>query len=120
MSDTTDRERWVTVAEAATLLDKSARTIRRMVSDGRLSGQRVDRRIMVNVAPVLPSDDNIDNLRSEVDILRTRVAVLEQQVDMLTGERDYLRQALATALRLAQPAIEAPRRRRWWPPWGGD
>jgi excisionase family DNA binding protein len=125
MSDIEPSERWVSVAEAAAALDKSDRTVRRMVADGRLTSRKEGARLFVNLADVLPAsagaasdvssqDVTLASLRAEVDKLQA----LNRQV---SNERDYLRGALAQAMRLAETkALEPPRERGWWQFWRSE
>jgi excisionase family DNA binding protein len=108
--DTSAGQEWVTVKEAAALLSKSDRTIRRMASDGRLTKRREGARLLVKVPDTLGQESDTVISVSEVESLRAEVDRLRTKVDMLTDERDYLRSALATALQLRQAALEAPRR----------
>jgi len=120
VSDTGDRERWCTIQEAAGQLGKSERTVRRMVSANKLAYKRDGRRLLVNLAGVVPAETDRVDMTVEVARLQAQVDKLTVLVDQLTGERDYLRSALASALRLQQAAIEAPKARQWWQFWRSD
>lgn len=121
MTDLPDNEHWLPVAEAGRLLDKSPRTLRRWVTAGKLESQERDGRLWVEVSEYIPRDTTIDDLKSRVDILRSEVDKLTALNEQVTGERDYLRGALAQALRMQQVAIQEPGgRRSWWPPWKSD
>lgn len=119
MADTGPPERWVTIPQAAALLDKTERTIRRWVTDGDIPSQHVGRRLMVDVGARVAPETDPATLQKQVDLLRADVTHLQTLVDQLTGERDYLRSALAGALQLRQTAIEGPRRGWRWP-WSKD
>jgi len=56
-------------------------------------------------------------LEAQLATAESARAGLQALLDQVTGERDYLRQALATALALQHRAIEAPPARRWRWPW---
>ncbi len=113
----TDSE-WLTATEAAVRLGVSDRTVRRRVAKGVLEAKREDGRLYVKLAR---QEAATGPTPPEVDKLLAEVASLAKEVDNLTGERDYLRQALAAALgkipTIAAHASEAEPRRRWWP-WG--
>lgn len=110
-----DIARWVTIREAAALLGKSERTIRRWVSSGRLginrdvSPHRVD---ISGYAPAEPDKPDVDTLVAENERLKRRVKELE-------ADKIFLQNALAMALANQQKLIEAPRKKFKWP-WGGD
>jgi len=108
---------WVSISEAAGVLSVSERTVRRRIDRGELESKRDGRRLLVNVAGVVSSE--VDTV-TEITRLRAEVDKLAALVDNLTGERDYLRSALASALQLQTRAIEAPKDRQWWQFWRSD
>lgn len=120
MAVTGGKENWQPIGEAGRLVGKSARTLRRWVSAGKLQSQDRDGRLWVEVSKYVPVDTTFDGLQSQVDILRAEVDKLTALNEQVTGERDYLRGALAQALRLQQVAIDAPGTRRWRWPWQGE
>jgi len=134
MAGQADTHPWHTLSEAARLTGKSERTIRRKVAGGRLTTKREGDVLWVDLTGIpLLSPDKLaatpdtsdilaerDRLAAERDRLAAEVAHLSQRVDDLTGERDYLRSALATSLSLQQRAIEAPAPGRWRWPWQRD
>jgi excisionase family DNA binding protein len=121
MSDIEPSERWVSVAEAAAALDKSDRTIRRMVADGRLTSRKEGARLFVNLADVLPAGaDALSDVSSQdvtIVSLRAEVDKLQALNSQLSDERDFLRSALASAM---TKALEPPRERPWWRFWGSE
>jgi len=131
MTGQDDTHAWHTIPGAARLMGKSERTIRRKIAAGRLTTKHEGDALLVDLTgiPLLSPDElaaapdtadilaERDRLAAERDRLTAEVAHLSQRVDDLTGERDYLRQALATSLALQQRAIEAPPARRWRWPW---
>lgn len=108
MSDN-DAGRWVSVQEAAGLLGKSERTIRRWVDTHKLAHRREGRRIYVNIANYAPlemTEPSLEELRAQVDKL---TAVNE----LLSIENERLWSTIATLT--THKAIEAPKRRWRWP-----
>jgi hypothetical protein len=109
--------RWVTIADAARLLGKNERTIRRMMASGRLANDRTGPLIRVDIGP---------HMTGEVSGLDVTVLVAENErlkavLEEIRAERDYLRQVHAMALTLTKQ-IEALRteRRAWWRFWEAD
>lgn len=106
-------ERWVSVQEAAGLLGKSERTIRRWVDTDKLAHRREGRRVYVNVtdyAPLEMTEPDVQDLQAQVDKL---AAVNE----LLSIENERLWSTIATLT--THKAIEAPkeRGRPWWMFW---
>lgn len=113
MSPDTPRppDKWVTISEAVGLLSLSERTIRRYVADGNLSSRRERGRLWVNLADILPAPatptpDTPDS-PAKVAKLQAEIDRLQALLQAATEDRDYLRQALATALTTQQKLIEA-------------
>ena len=104
---------WLSVSQAAIRLGKSERTIRRYIDIGRLPIDRTRTPFCVDIGgEVLPQAGGPDTTGE--------VARLQELLDEVRGERDYLRQALATALS-TRKLIAAPGARRWWEFWrSGD
>lgn len=131
----------VTLAEAARRFGKSVRTVRRWVAEGRLPVVNTPTGRMVDLSGFFRPGEEAEpdrhgarteqadapdaaELERQVARLQGEVDKLNALVQQLTGERDYLRQALAAALGLqrmllAERAHEegAPARRRWWRFW---
>jgi hypothetical protein len=135
MSDE-QRARWVGIGQAAKALDKSERTIRRMMADARLSVDRKGPVILVDIGPFVVDNraderqaksDNVtdtpDTVTGEVDVaaLLADNERLRALLEEVRQERDYLRQVHAMALTLTKQ-LEAPRteRRTWWKFWQAD
>jgi methyl-accepting chemotaxis protein len=145
MTDT-DRQadRWVTIAEAATILGKSTRTIRRYVAQGKLGADKSKSPMLVRVSDMTDTvADTVADTGGQVadidrqasDTLRATIQDLERKVDRLAaandrleaandrlqdlleraeGEVDYLRQALAASMGNQQKLLEAQTGRRSW------
>ena len=98
MSDS-ERHEWVTVAEAAQLLNRSQRTIWRYVADGRLTANRDSSPVLVDIwheiqdTPSRVPRDSVGELRAEVMRLTAEVDKLTTINDMLTEDRDLWRKA---------------------------
>lgn len=130
-----DQPLLVTVAEAARRFGKSPRTIRRWIVDGRLPAIDTPTGKMVDLSGFArPGEEGASDgiggekgpataaLELEVVRLQGEVAKLDAVVQQMTGERDYLRQALAAALGtqkmlLAERAAAARPLRPWWKFW---
>jgi excisionase family DNA binding protein len=130
-----DQPLLVTIAEAARRFGKSPRTIRRWIMDGRLpaidtpTGKMVDLSGFAGPGEDGPPDrtgaeKGPDTAALELEIIRLQgeVAKLDALVQQMSGERDYLRQALAAALGtqkmlLAERAAAARPSRPWWKFW---
>ncbi len=130
-----DQPLLVTVAEAARRFGKSPRTIRRWIVEGRLPAIDTPTGKMVDLSGFArPGEDgapeetigekgpDIAALELEIVRLRGEVAKLDALVQQMSGERDYLRQALAAALGvqkmlLAERSTAARPSRPWWKFW---
>lgn len=117
-------DKWVTISEAVGLLSLSERTIRRYVAIGSLSSWRERGRLWVNLADILPAAEapppgtsGTSSSPAQVAQLQAENARLQALLQAATEDRDYLRQALATALTTQQKLVEsgAPARRWRWP-----
>jgi excisionase family DNA binding protein len=130
----------VTVAEAARRFGKSVRTVRRWMAEGRLPAVETPTGRMVDLSGFFrpgegaepgrreaarggPADaPDAAELERQVARLQGEVEKLNALVQQLSGERDYLRQALAAALGvqrmlLATRADAPPPHRPWWRFW---
>jgi len=109
----------VSVAEAARILGKSERTIRRWERDGKIPSDRTGPGIRVDIGGLLP--DAVGQVLTQADVLQVELERLQERVDDLTAERDFLRdrllQAEALSLMLAgeRRQLTPGRRFRW--PW---
>jgi len=56
-------------------------------------------------------------LQTQIAALRAELDKCQALAEQLTGERDYLRQALAAALTLQQKALPERTGRTWWAFW---
>jgi len=121
---TDDGHIWTSVAEAARLLRKSERTIRRWVSANKLPCKDNTGQKLVGLAPELVEASasagqktdmsDMARLREEAARLRTENEKLSTIVRQLSEERDYLRQALAVALSNQRLLVERiPKRQPW-------
>lgn len=115
---------WVSVSEAARLTGKSERTVRRWMAGGRLQKKDNVGELVVGVPPDLVTYDRQGRTTSDNAPLQTETLRLQAEVDklseivrQLTGERDYLRQALAAALTAQQKALPEHTARPWWALW---
>ena len=94
---------WLTVAQAADRLQRSQRTVRRYIDIGRLPIDKTRTPFCVDIGgEVLPQGGRPDSGDTTGEVAR-----LQELLDEVRGERDYLRQALATALS-TRKLIEAP------------
>ena len=121
--------RQVSLDDAAHILNLSRRTVQRRLADGSLTGQKVAGRWLVDVpddtvisqegdtGTVVALQAQVTQLSQERDGLARDRGEMARQIEALTGERDYLRSALAAALTLQQKALPAPRERPWWQFW---
>ena len=103
---------WRTISQAAKELSKSERTIRRWVDTGRLPTDRTRTPFAVDVSGEIPAQSTQEPSTTEVELLR-------EMLDEVRADRDYLRQALATALS-TQKLIEAPGARLSFRQWLGQ
>ena len=130
---------WRTLAEAISITGRSERTLRRWASADKIPAKRDDDGgLLVDVTDIEPKPsrtraevadipgvaDKPQAEAAEVTAWRTKAETAERdlaetrrQVADLTGERDYLRSALAAALSSPQRALPAPRKRPWWRFW---
>ena len=117
--------RWLVVAEAAAILGISPRSVRRWVAEGALQADRTKRPYLVFVTgqrlaeagPRPATPDMTDTVATELEALRAENDRKNERIRELTGERDYLRNALAAALMPTQRLLEARPGRRWRWPW---
>jgi len=94
---------WLTVSEAADRLHRSQRTVRRYIDLGRLPIDRTRTPFCVDIGgEALPQAGKPD-----ISDTTGEVARLQELLDEVRADRDYLRQALATALS-TRKLIEAP------------
>ena len=121
----TNNERlWVSVSEAVRLTGKSERTVRRWMAGGKvptrdnaaglqvgLTGEMVVRGRQEEATPDMP------DMAARVVELEADARRLQALLEQVTGERDYLRQALAAALTLQQKALPKPSGNPWWQFW---
>lgn len=117
------------MAEAARLLGRSQRTVRRWIADGKLAVDRSGPVIVVDVGGhVTGTDTTTADVTGEVDRLLAEVARLRADLADVRAERDSWRvafereQALAMSLSserllLGERAGERPRRRWRWQFW---
>lgn len=116
---TGDDQRWVTVTDAAALLGKSERTIRRWVADNKLEVDKSETPYLVNVTGMIPAhagpsdQGDIAALKAEIKALKAQIEGLETLIDELRGQRDYLRQVIAASLTQSQKLLEAKTGRSW-------
>lgn len=141
------KARWVTVAEAVTILSKSEKTIRRWVKSGQLKSRRDGRRVMVNVSghesgqvpdidrPTVGTSDQITIVRleaelagafREITVLREAMDKQERQAEAwqaqaaaLTSTVNQQSQLLLEAIITSEsePDPEPEKPRRWWKIW---
>lgn len=148
MSDN-DNDTWLPVSEAAQVLGVSERTIWRRVRAGKLPIDRSVTPHLVGVSDVdsdagMPEGDidsdrvtelegkilelqrKIERLAADNQELEAQTGRLQDVLDEVRSERDYLRQAHAASLSTQQRLLEAQMGRRSWIerllPWmkGGD
>ena len=137
-----DQPLLVTVTEAARRFGKSLRTIRRWMVEGRLVvvdtpvGKMVDLSGFAKPSEDVPPDatgtaqlpgatpaPELAALELQIVRLQGEVEKLNALVQQLTGERDYLRQALAAAMGtqkmiLAERSVAVQQvSRPWWKFW---
>lgn len=120
-------EQWVTVREASVTLNRTRRTIRRWVAQGRLKIDKSQYPAQVDIAehlrPLEPDavtpPVTVDSLQSQVTVLTVEVDRLRELLAEARRERDDWKQAhymsLANVQQLTERAGERPRRWRW--PW---
>jgi hypothetical protein len=97
---------WLTVSQAAIRLGRSERTVRRWVDLGRLPIDKTKTPFVVNIeGEVHTETDTPDTGEPSGEVAR-----LQELLHEIRADRDYLRQALATALS-TQAMIEAPKER---------
>jgi hypothetical protein len=137
-----DQPLLVTVTEAARRFGKSLRTIRRWMVEGRLVvvdtpvGKMVDLSGFAKPGEDVPPDatgtaklpgatpaPELAALELQVTRLQGEVEKLNVLAQQLTGERDYLRQALAAAMGMQKMILAErsmavqPLSRPWWQFW---
>lgn len=112
---------WVSVSEAVRLTGKSERTIRRWMTGGKVPTRDTLAGMEVGLAGNLVNHDRRTPATPDMPDLAVRVAELEASVrhcqallEQVTGERDYLRSALAASLTTTQKLLPA---RAGQPPW---
>lgn len=119
---------WVSVSEAVRLTGKSERTVRRWMTGGRLAVRDDAGTLVVGVPPELVPDDRQATATPDMPDMATKVAELEADVrrlqallEQVTGERDYLRSALAASLSTTAKLLpERSGQRPWWRFWRRD
>lgn len=126
---------WVSIRQAAQLLAKSERTIRRWERDGKLTSDRTGPGILVDIGGLMPDKPEgvgtVIDTSSEVDLLRAEIERLQERLADCQAERDRLWTALdntqALALTMAgerpmltEEAGKRPRRSWRWPWQRGD
>lgn len=110
--------RRVTLEEACAVFGLSRRTVQRYLADGRLKGEKVGGRWLVDAPAIRPSVTSdapeeattrqsdltrqLSEVTQERDTLARQVGALTEKLEAVTGERDYLRDALAASLTLSQ------------------
>jgi len=108
----------VSVGEAALRLGVSTDTIRRRISKGELTAQRVPTPQGFRWEVELQSNDQpVNGQNSNVETL---VKMLQMQVQSQSAELDSRRrevQELHVLLQTAQAALTAPGRHSWWRWW---
>ncbi len=137
MADTAGHEgHWLTLAEAAAVLDVSVRTLRRRVTSGEIQRRRTDGRVLFFVPraatmaakTVTPSDVAVpvavmaQTMAEEAAMAHPAVPALERA---LAAERERASQAEQAAAMWqerargleAQLALPPPVRRPWWQWW---
>jgi excisionase family DNA binding protein len=128
MSDSTVE--WVTVPEAARLLNVSDRTVYRRIKAGKLQSRDDTGQLMVAVelsdddAPPAADDAtrrDDDATAVKIATLETRLEAQERLIELLTRQNEQLNTELMAALSKI-PRLEAgdqpdQPRRRWWQFW---
>lgn len=108
-------DEWQTIPEAARTLGKSTRTIYRWARQGRIPVDRTVTPTVVNVGNVGSGTPMAARVaEGELEGLRAEIARLQERVQELVQERDYLRALAGTLATGQQKMIEATPRRRWW------
>ena len=123
-----EQELWVTVSEAAELLGRHERTIRRWEKTGKIPSDRTGPVLRVDIAGVVPYNagtapgatgappvqgevvTEADLLRAENEQLRESLEDLREVVHDLRRQRDFLQQALTESqqnLALSQAIAQA-------------
>ncbi len=123
-------EQWVTIREASIILDRTRRTLRRWVTQGKLPIDRSPYPALVDIAghlrPSEPDTDappvspvTVEILQAQVAGLTAQVGQLQERLTEIRTDRDAWKQAhymaLANVQQLTEKAGERPRRWRW--PW---
>ena len=116
---------WVSVSEAVRLTGRSERTVRRWMTGGRLAVRDDAGTLVVGVPPELVPDDRqaqatpgTPDMTAKVAELEASVRHLQAMLEQVTGERDYLRSALAASLTTTQKLLpERSGQRPWWAFW---
>ena len=110
MNNGIDLSGWPTKAEAAAQLDTSARTIERMISDGRIEGKR--RRNANGTRETVCNPRDIENLQPATHLMPETSAVTPIARNEIIGRPDPLELMAAALAALAgqqQPIREEPR-----------
>ena len=91
---TEQEAKWVRVGEAARILDKSERTVRRWMTGGKIPVDRTKDTVLVDISGIDISKPDIseetpdvDTLLSDVDRLQSDTAQLMSDVDRLEVEK---------------------------------
>ena len=107
------------LADASTRLGISKEALRKRVQRGTVKGHKVDGRWHVVLPGARPVQDAVQDTVMDRDAVNMKIEIarLTTLVEQLTGERDYLRQALAHAI---TKTLEIPEKaesltgRPWW------
>ena len=96
MDDNGERWRWVSVREAARLLGRSERSVRRWVAEGKLIVNRSGPVTVVDIGGQVPGVDvTTADVTGEVDRLQAGCDRLREVLASVTGERDRLREVVS-------------------------
>lgn len=101
---------WVTMAEAAAMLGKSTRTVRRYIADGKLEIDKTRTPNLVNVSDM--ADSVADSGGNRVQELEAANEALQAKVDRLALENTQLH-AANEALEQAVARVERENDRLW-------
>ena len=126
-TDTGKREQWATVSEAAAILNRSERTIRRWITAGKVAVDRTGPTIRIDIARLVPVGAATARgmplhaeIVGEADLLKAELERLREQLEDTRAERDRLWQALADSQALARALVPERRQltagqaRSWW------
>lgn len=130
-TNTGTQGQWATVREAAELLGRSERTVRRWITAGKIRVDRTGPAIRVDIARLVPVSTTTaegmplrGQVVGDVELLQAEIERLRESLEDARAERDRLWQALAQsqavslALAPERPQLTDGRpRRRWRWPW---